>query len=180
MQFVKDLHDLSARFGVQVSGRFVRKEQGRSGGHGAGDGDALLLSAGKLVRKVFSAGGKIHTGKCFGDTFTPLPQAKALIDHGKLYVLLRTEGGDEVEILEHEPNFPVAHMRQFAGRIPFDRQTIQKIGPFIRKIKASDDVHHRGFSASGRTDDADEFPALDVQIYVIQRTKRFLTHMIDF
>ena len=48
----EDVHDLRARLGVQVSGRLVRQDQGGIVQQRPGDGDPLLLAAGKLVGLV--------------------------------------------------------------------------------------------------------------------------------
>ena len=51
----QQLHDLLARFGVQVAGRLVGHDDGRVVDQRAGDGHALLLPAGKLVGAVVHA-----------------------------------------------------------------------------------------------------------------------------
>src|SRR5690606_24061915 len=45
-------HDLGAHLGMQLRRRLVRQKQDRTMGDGLGDGDALLLAAGQLVRPV--------------------------------------------------------------------------------------------------------------------------------
>ncbi len=48
----QDVHHLLAVLGVEVAGGFVGEDQGGLAHDGAGDGGALLLSAGQLVRVV--------------------------------------------------------------------------------------------------------------------------------
>ena len=52
MQLVKEIHHDAARLAVQCAGRLVGQDQRRLIDHGAGNRDALLLSAGKLVGLV--------------------------------------------------------------------------------------------------------------------------------
>ena len=52
VELVEDLHDLLAGPGVEVAGRLVGEDDRRAVDQGAGDGDALALSARELVRLV--------------------------------------------------------------------------------------------------------------------------------
>ena len=49
VEFLEQAHDLDAGAGVEIAGRLVGQDQFRLVDQGAGDGDALLLSAGKLA-----------------------------------------------------------------------------------------------------------------------------------
>ncbi len=46
VKLVEQRHDLDAGFGVEVAGRLVGQDDGRIIDKGAGDGDALALTAG--------------------------------------------------------------------------------------------------------------------------------------
>ena len=48
VELLEEVHDLAALIGVEIAGRLVRKNQGRLGDDGAGDGDELLLAAAEL------------------------------------------------------------------------------------------------------------------------------------
>ena len=50
--------DLFADVFVEIAGRFVGDQDGRRRSQGTGDGNALLLAAGKLRRVVFDTGAK--------------------------------------------------------------------------------------------------------------------------
>jgi hypothetical protein len=52
VQVVEEIEDFFAGLGVEVAGGFVGEDDERAVGKGAGDGDALLLAAGKLVGLV--------------------------------------------------------------------------------------------------------------------------------
>ncbi len=52
VQFLEDVHDLDRGARVQITGRFVAEENRRVVNQRAGDSDALLLPAGKLIGLV--------------------------------------------------------------------------------------------------------------------------------
>ena len=54
----EQLHDAGARGGVEVSGRLVGEQDLRLVDDGAGDRDALLLTAGELVREGAAPSGE--------------------------------------------------------------------------------------------------------------------------
>ncbi len=58
VELVEDLEDLVARAGIEVAGRLVGEQDQWRVGEGAGDGDALALSARELVRLVAHAIGQ--------------------------------------------------------------------------------------------------------------------------
>ena len=51
-------HDFRAGFGIEISRRLVREQDGRLVHQRAGDGDALALAAGKFVGLVMNAVGQ--------------------------------------------------------------------------------------------------------------------------
>ena len=55
VQFVEQFHDFSSHLGVQVTGRFVGKDDVGIADDGTGDGDTLALAAGELRREVAHA-----------------------------------------------------------------------------------------------------------------------------
>src|SRR5437763_6539453 len=57
---------------VEITGRFVGDEDARIGDDGAGDGDALLLTAGELSRIVTYAIGEADDAQRGLDVFAPL------------------------------------------------------------------------------------------------------------
>ena len=55
VELVEERHDLVAGLGVEVAGGFVGEDDGGLVDEGAGDGDALTLTAGELVGLVHHA-----------------------------------------------------------------------------------------------------------------------------
>ena len=60
VQFLKHAQDLFARPRIEISGRFVGQHERRTIDQRAGDGDALLLSAGHLARLMMHAIAESH------------------------------------------------------------------------------------------------------------------------
>ena len=61
IELLEKRHDFFARFRVQVSRGLISQEHGRPRHQGPGDGDALLLSAGELVRLMAEPIGKAQS-----------------------------------------------------------------------------------------------------------------------
>ena len=59
VEVVEEGHDLVAGLGVEVSGGLVGEDDGGLVDQGAGDGDALALTAGELVGLVHHAGAEV-------------------------------------------------------------------------------------------------------------------------
>src|SRR5580765_1253668 len=58
VELLENIHDFDTRVSIEIAGRFVREDERRVVAESAGDGDALLLSAGKLVWMVPGAPGE--------------------------------------------------------------------------------------------------------------------------
>ncbi len=64
--------DFGGAGGVEVSGGFVGEDEVGIGDDGAGDGDALLLSAGELAGEVVEPVAEADEVECGGGVFSPL------------------------------------------------------------------------------------------------------------
>ena len=62
IEFAEQAHDFDAGLGVKVTGGFVCKYDGGISDESAGDGDALALTAGKLVGFVIGSLGAALQG----------------------------------------------------------------------------------------------------------------------
>src|SRR6202035_4754819 len=63
VEAVEEGHDLDAGLGVEVAGGLVGEDDGGVVDQGAGDGDALALTAGELVGLVVHAAFEAHVGE---------------------------------------------------------------------------------------------------------------------
>ena len=71
IQFFQQVHHLLAVLGIEVTGGLIGEDQFRAGHDGTGDGDALLLAAGELLREVIGTvadGHALHNLSHFGLT----------------------------------------------------------------------------------------------------------------
>ena len=65
VELLKNPHDFDARAAVEIAGRLVSQDDLRIVDQSAGDGDALLLSAGELAGMMIFAAGKADGGEHF-------------------------------------------------------------------------------------------------------------------
>ncbi|OUD93131.1 hypothetical protein CMMCAS03_05605 [Clavibacter michiganensis subsp. michiganensis] len=100
---LEHLHDPRARQRVEVARGLVGEEHGRLVDHGAGDGHALLLAAGELVREALLLALEAHHGEHVRDGL--LDEAARLADHleGEGDVVEDRLVREQPEVLEHNP-----------------------------------------------------------------------------
>ena len=89
MQRVEQIHHEPPGLAVQRAGGFVRQNDGRVVGHGSGNGDALLLSAGKLVGHVIHAVAHLYHFQQFLGACSALGQRDVGVEHGQFDVFER-------------------------------------------------------------------------------------------
>src|SRR5580658_8432026 len=95
-----------AEVGIDVAGRFVGQQKLRTGDHGAGDGGALLLAAGKDRRQRIDALAKTHPFQQFHD-LGPIGSL-LLAEHAQrqCHVLVGRHVVEQPEVLEHDADPP--------------------------------------------------------------------------
>ena len=173
------VHDFP-RLRVERAERFVHQQHLRPAHQRAGDGDALLHAAGKLVRPgvgggveahqcqqgVGAAGGGFDIG--FADVFAAMRQTAAELD-----VLHHRQPRVQAVMLEHHgtvgarPGHRPAIGQQVAGCVVFE---------------AADDAQQRRFAAAGSADEGDELVAGNVEIDLFQgfdAVAAFAEHLAD-
>src|SRR3954454_5085766 len=72
VQLFEDAHDLVAHGGIEITGRLVGEHDARLSDDGARDGNALLLTAGQLRRKMMNARRKSDAVECRQRQLFPL------------------------------------------------------------------------------------------------------------
>ena len=91
----------AAVFEVEVACRFVGGEDGRIGGEGAGDGDALLLSAGEFGREFVGLVFDFHQAEQFHGAVTAFTEGGCGAKiHGQHHVFERGQRGKQLEELK--------------------------------------------------------------------------------
>lgn len=88
IQLAKEIHNVLAGFGIKVAGRLISQNQRGLCGKCAGDGNTLLLAAGKLCRFVVGTGFQPNLTNCIVDPSLAFFCTTPLIDQRKFYVFL--------------------------------------------------------------------------------------------
>ena len=118
--------------GVEVAGRFIGENDAGMVDQGPSDSYALLLAAGQLARPMPGTVGQVHGGKRRQRPLPPFLAGNPTVDHRKLDVLNHIQFGQQVEKLEHEPDFPIADRGQLPGGGLLDHDPVQLDRPVSR------------------------------------------------
>src|SRR6266404_9078251 len=79
MQLLEQIHHRFTIAGIEIAGRFVRKQNCRSAGECARDGNALLLTTRKLARQMFGAMRHSHAVERLSDEIFSLTGAESAV-----------------------------------------------------------------------------------------------------
>src|SRR5690606_37077925 len=96
------LHDLGSACSIQVAGGFVGKQQWWLGNEGAGNGNPLLLTTGKLVWRGTGAIFQADDGKRRQRTLSAFLRANPFIHQRQLDIVQGADPWQQVETLEHK------------------------------------------------------------------------------
>ena len=169
VEFGEQVHHLLAVLGVEVAGGLVGEDELGVGDHGAGDGDALLLSARELLREVLGAVGDGHPLHHRRDPLLALRRADVQVAQRQLDVLIDVQLVDEVEALEHEADVALAEL----GALPLlqlsDLLPQQLVAARGGVVQEAEDVEQRGFAAARRPHHGDELAVLYFERDTVQR-----------
>src|SRR5712692_11059560 len=100
MQALKLLHNLHAAVRIEVPRRFISQESLRLIDECAGDGDSLLLAAGKLVGHMVSSVLEANQPKHFPGALPPLPGRNSRVQQGHRHVFQRAVSLEEIVSLK--------------------------------------------------------------------------------
>ena len=152
-------HD-DAGLHVERASRFVAEQDFRAFGDGAGDGDALLLTAGELRGKMVQTRREPHhVQRLFGRHRV----AGDLRDERD--VLARREAGDEIVELENEPDAVSAVARELSlVRVGEIDVAIPELAG-SRHVEAAKLIEQGGFSTAGWSEQHDEFAGVEIQVH---------------
>jgi hypothetical protein len=120
VECLQNFNDLDCGATVKVAGGFVGQQDRGLVHEGPGDGNTLLLSAGKLGREVaYAITESDHVERGSG-TFLALFFRNAGVERRQFDILQCGRARQQVETLEDEPNALVANGGEFALRHPRD------------------------------------------------------------
>ncbi len=159
-------------FGVEVTGGLVGEDNGGAVDEGAGDGDALLLSAGEFVGAVIEATGDAEQiGEVVeqGAIESGLGRGAEVGDVvGDLDVAHGGEGGEQVETLEDEADFGATHLGTLGIGQPGEVDSIDEHRAGGGVGETAEDVKECGFTGARGAYDGDELAGHDGEADVAQ------------
>src|SRR5262245_31252653 len=169
VEFFEQRQRLLRRSRVQVAGRLVGQNKIGVGDDSAGDGDALLLTAGELARQMAQA----VTQPDQVQRRRRVLHTLALLQIGQLQrqfdVLESGHHRDQVEGLKDESDMLISPMRHLAvaqaAQVLPEHENLAVGGAVHR----GDQVQQRGFARAGRPHQRDELAAMNCKVDFFQR-----------
>src|SRR6185369_4540230 len=143
VQLAQQLHYGFAVGRIEVSGRLVGKQNQRIARYGSRHGDALLLTARELTRKVLRAMGHSDALERIHHSLFAIGRFDATIGERQLDVLEDVQVADQIEALEYETDFPVSNARAFGERKVGDWFPGQRVGAVGWRIQQSQNGKQR-------------------------------------
>jgi acyl-CoA thioesterase-1 len=170
VELLEHLQHLLARARVEVAGGLVGEQQARLVDERAGDRDALLLAAGELRRVVVEPLAEPHAlqqlrraalGLAVGDRVVRVRQRHH-------HVLQRAGAGQQVEVLEDEPDLAVADERAAVGAEGGNLLAIEPVFAGRGVVETPEDVHERALARATGAHQGDELAARDVHGHALE------------
>ena len=156
---------------VERAGRLVAEDDLRVGRQSAGDGDALLLAAGKLAGVVVLPVRQADDFEQLVDALFNLRALHAGDFHREGDVAAHIPLREQIEMLEDHRDL----LAELAERLRAERGEILAVdddaarGRLFQKVDAA---HQRRFARAGHADDAENVALLDVQVDIFQGVYR--------
>ncbi len=148
------LDDAGTGCGVEIASRLIGEQDPWMIRERAGDGDALLLAARQLRRKVVHAIAEPDASEQLDRACRRAALAAKLERY--LHVLQRGERGNELKALEDEPNFLTAQSRPLVlGEAP-EIDAVEDHGAVRGGIESGQQSEQGRLAAAGWPDDRDE------------------------
>src|SRR5690348_13513264 len=148
VQLTQEIYDGFAVFRIEVTGRLVGQEDGGLPDQCAGDGDALLLTTGKLRRIVLRAMSHADAIEHVLHALFAFLGAHAAVSERQLDVFKYGEVADEIERLKDEADFAIANPSTVAKRKFFDRLGMNPIIAVGWRIEQPKDRKQCGLAAA--------------------------------
>ena len=145
------INDGEARVRIQVAGRLIGQHEARRMHQGAGDGDALLLAAGKLWSTMLLALGQPHQGQRLMRPALALLACRLGETQRNLHVLAGRERREQMRRLEDEADLVAAQLGALALVEPGEVAPQESDMPFGRVIQPGEIAVLVGRSGSGKS-----------------------------
>ena len=109
----------------------------------------------------------------------PLAPAHPLINQRQLHIFLRSQLGNQIEILKNEADLAVPDPGKLVFGIVVNGDPVEAIDSRIGGIQAADDVHEGGFTAAGGADHTDKFMGVNMHRGMVQRAHPLIADGVD-
>ena len=156
---------LHTKLGIQVGQRLVHQQHTRFDDEGAGQGNSLLLTAGKLAGLTLGQRKNLHQVKCFLDTLFNLRLFDTACFQTIGYVFFDRQVRENGVVLEDH-----ADVALMGRNVVDDLVAKEKLAAFYG-IEACNHSQQRCFAAAGRAQESKEFPFLDMKGHIAQGGK---------
>ena len=157
---------------VQIGQRLIHKEHLTVANHGAADGHTLSLTAGQSTGLTGQIVGDAKNLCRLGYTLVHLILRHLFQAQAERHVLEYGEVGIQSVVLEYHSDIAVT------GLQIVDHYAVNLDGTVGDILQTCDHTEGGGFTASGRTDENDEFLIGNVQIEVIHRNHVFAVYFL--
>src|SRR5579871_3891420 len=167
-----ELDDRGAGSTVEIRGRLIGQHDLRPLHERARDRDALLLSAGKLVRPLMRMSGETDSLQQRERAAASLGGRHADQQQRVLHVLVGVQHRHQAEVLENEADVARPEIGESVIAKCGDGLSAHADRAPIRPIDAADEVQQRSFATAGGTDDHREAIGWDFECDALERRYR--------
>src|SRR5262249_30702282 len=161
VHLLEELHDLARHQRIEVAGGLIAEEEVGLADEGAGDGDALLLPARELRRKMAAARREVDALEDALDLVAALAGRQAAVAERQIDVVPDVEVGHEVEALGDEADLAVAQARHPLVGEAAHGEPVEPVLALVEAVEETGDVEERRLARARRTHDRHELAALD-------------------
>ncbi|MNC34859.1 hypothetical protein D3C75_833160 [compost metagenome] len=155
------LAEAAAQFDVEVGERLIEQQQARFGGQCAGQGDALLLAAGQLVRVALAQRPQLdQLEHLFGDAL-----ALGMLADAEGDVLGHGQVRKQRVVLEHHADAAFFRGQGEAGA--GDGLAGQLNAALMDRLETGDGAQGGGLAAAGGAEQATDVACVEVQIEIL-------------
>ena len=168
----------AAGVAVQCAGRLIGQNDRRVPHQRPGNGNTLLLAAGKLVGAVPELITQAHLLQHLFGPGVALGAADARIHQRHLYVLHQVEPRQKIILLEDKAQHFVADRSQLVAAHLAHIPAVEPVSAMGRHVQTADDVHAGGLAGAGLADDGYELAFFDFHGDVVCCFYRGIAHLV--
>ena len=160
-----DLHQfqlhLRAQFFVQRAHRLIEQQQFRALGQRTGQGHALTLTTGQLVRLAFGVLGHVHQSQHFLNASLNVTGGQTVLLQAKGDVLRHRHVREQRVRLKHHIDRPLV------GRHVSDVYTVEENTALCWALKACQHAQEGRLSGAGASEQGEDFTLMDLQGHIV-------------